>query len=1089
MINLTKNIVIVKSGNCLSESAKLAITKAKEIVSKELHGGKHIPPDHVTSSGRNPFYNASIIRLFEDHTKSSKAPDYDEAWITNLHTCSKKRPDISLARKVTPNTCHNWLQKGSLDRLSKDATLILHFLWEAGAILLPLDSKKPVEAAPDGSKSRGHEFAARSYSEVLAFARQPFVPHVKYKNMPDVLSVMTPTAIKNFEWYSWRLIRATNWHRVEDVNTEDLVACMLKLVAARRKECDWFLYPIAPQAFASYVAKLFPGRCNFDLNDPRISNYLQGTRTAIERGDFYISEEHKEASHIWMKYQDKHIARLKLRGMKTFSSYEKAYGLLNSYLFEELPQSSAGQPPFPKEFTREYIEGAGFQGLVSYIQKSRSKSTSKGILQRISGFFDYLAANSSLDPKLSGFVNPISSIDFPYVRRSNSTNKAIFSADHFPLLLQFCYSVEAFTWYLAEKVHFEGWNLYSEQYRASICSDNWSDVHKVIETEKLGFVPIVFYKNPTYNSTYGSTAQNRRMHYSAIQFLPRFIVPLHLRTTTNAPGRTSYPQLNYIQHNIVALETGIRTMHIRWLDRRTYDKNIDRSRPLDPICKLFINTDKANNSWNATVSEAVIRVLDRQSASHKWFSEPEMLQEAWYDDHEESPFGKILTLFPRGQVSSGPNKAGPYTHEAYAKFFKRLIFAFDLFCKYNLSIATTNPLPAPFADIDCIDGAEDYAQAISYEKEAAKLIEHTPHSCRASVVSELIKILPPHIIGDYITGHSTVAHVIYYAKADPEYLNRNQEYQKYAIENGISWDSTLISQIKAEDVNSCLQRAFKRNPTQTIVDFGAISFDKETDSGILSGIKLVNIQPFDALAFMSTHVCPFGNNCPAEVIKDLGAIPNSRTPCGGCYYSIKTVDHLPRIVGHIRTITEECAELETYIDEAKKQGASIESLTPKAQYRKFLAAEIVAWSVTVHCLEQMYKEIKTRTSFLVQKPEIVTEQLERIEIKDGGLSNLMARTSEARTHAEFFTPQLQNQVVVARNKLLAYTGRFNELLQETPRGFTLLDEFRGLIRTTCETLNISLSDLAIAFEPPPPMISDNPDTILKLISQAGPTKP
>ena len=321
---------------------------------------------------------------------------------------------------------------------------------------------------------------------------------------------------------------------------------------------------------------------------------------------------------------------------------------------------------------------------------------------------------------------------------------------------------------------------------------------------------------------------------------------------------------------------------------------------------------------------------------------------------------------------------------------------------------------------------------------------------------------------------------MYYAKVDPAYLKSVAQYQKLSVEHGWLVDRPAMSNIKAEDVASKLQQAFRRDKEKSLIDFGAISFDRETKDDVVSGVRETRQRPIDSLAFMPTHICPFGNRCPADVIKDLGAIPGISMPCGGCYYSVKTVDHLPRIYGHIRVLTDECSELEAYIAESKRNGASPESLVPKANRRKFLAAEIISWSVTAHCLEQMHNEIKTRESFLVEKPEIVSEHLERLELKKDSLSNLIARTAEAKSHAEYFTPQLDKQVKVARNKLLAFTGDFNRMLQEAPTGFTLIDEFRGLIRSTCEVLGLSLHDLNDAMSKP--MALERPTAILKLIS-------
>lgn len=1071
MINLTDNILIIKSGEELERSIKDAITKAKNCVRKELFQDRYIPTSKITSSSISEFYNASILRFFDNHLSAVNNPTYDETWVYNIHTCTKKTPEARVARKVLPSIAHDWINKSSLERLSRDSALILHFLWQEKAVLLPLDLKKPTIGYA-GTKKKGFEYAAANYTEVLALVSKPFVPHASYQDIPDITTVMKPSAIKNFEWYAWRMIRATDWHRIEEISLEDINSLVEKLILVRRGEISWFMYPVAPAAFLSYVQKLYPDRCK--LADSLPKNDKKASAKAINSGEFSYPPEHKRSIDAWLKYQGKYIEMQKSRGMKTYKQYHRTFSTFNTYLFSEYPSSTGMRPPSPGELNRTHLEGDGYVGFLGYLRKGRSNSGVQTALYHLDQLFDYLKVNSSSDKELSGFVNPISAADYPIVKRSSSTNKPAFGSEHFPYLLQYCYAIESFSTHLAKKVHDEQINLYDKEYRADIVSKNWNEAQKVIQTEKLGYVPVVFYHNPLFDASQPKSEHNRPMKYEALRILPRFVVPIIEHNVERKGKWVFYPQLNYIRHNIIALETGVRSIHIRWLDKRTYDMQIDRSRPLPPLCKLHINTDKANGPWDATVSKTVIEVLDRQKDMTTWFDAPSMDTPVWYDDHEESGFGKIITLFPKGE------KPGPLTGESYGKYFKRLIYSFDLFCRFQLGIGTTNAMPEAVGELNSIDDPHDYLAAVKLEGQACKLIEHTPHSCRVSVVSEYITILPPHIIGAYITGHATNEHVMYYAKIDPTYLKSVAQYQKMSVQQGWLVDRPAFSNIKAEDISSKLQQAFRRDKEKSLIDFGAISFDREAKDDVVSGIRVTKQRPIDSLAFMPTHICPFGNCCPADVIKDLGAIPGVSSPCGGCYYSVKTVDHLPRIHGHIRVLTDECSELEAYISEAKRNGASPESLMQKANRRKLLASEIISWSVTAHCLELMYNEIKTRSSFLIEKPEIVSEHLERIELEEHALSNLIARTAEAKSHAEYFTPQLKQQVLVARNKLLAFTGDFNRMLQEAPTGFTLIDEFRGLIRSTCEVLGISLHDLSDAMNKP--MALERSNSILKLIS-------
>jgi integrase len=95
------------------------------------------------------------------------------------------------------------------------------------------------------------------------------------------------------------------------------------------------------------------------------------------------------------------------------------------------------------------------------------------------------------------------------------------------------------------------------------------------------------------------------------------------------------------------------------------------------------------------------------------------------------------------------------------------------------------------------------------------------------------------------------------------------------------------------------------------------------------------------------------------------------------------------------------------------------------------------------------------------------EHANRLVVVEGaGLENLMARVAEAKTHSEFFTPRLKNQLKAARATILKRSGDIHRLLEDEPKGFTLLDDFRGIIRSTCETLGLNLQQLAEEIEKP-----------------------
>jgi hypothetical protein len=981
------------------------------------------------------------------------------------------------------------VNKHFLDHFKRDALLILYFLWFEGAVLLPMTLARP-KTKDEKTGGWDFEYAANHYPETLALVRFPFLRNIQ-KNLVKLTDFLPSSAHSNFNWVAWRFIQATNWHVVEDINVEDVARYFEEFTEIHRKSEGVPKYAIAPKALLACFKEAFPSRCKFSMEDPRLINTRrQATDYAIESGLFHVPKILEKQKQKWLFYERKFLKHLKRRGVNTWKDQGKKLSILNAYLLDELPSKvEAEQVPMPAEFSRRFIEDLeDIPNFIDYVKRGRAPSTVSGILITINQFMDYLQSCSGTYEDLKYFQNPIRpDLDFPILKTRNSTSKAIFGSEHFVPLLQFCYAIEAFGWFLAEKINgLEGIEKEAVRKHNNI-KDAFNPIKKTYDTEACGFIPVVFTKNPEFVEGEPVSRENRRLVAKPIFFLPKFVLPMHARRLKNHVGLTSIPTINYVQQTIVALETGIRNIHIRWLDRRTYDKKIDRSNPLPPICNLWVSTDKAHGEWGAKVSRSVIEVLDRQKQSHDWFNEPKIHEEAWYNDYdEENEFGKILTIFPSGLIA-GVNKIkpGPLTDTSCSIRFKWIVFAFDLFCRYSLGINPSNQMPEDFRYIESIDTLEGWSDAIKFYKKYEKTLEHTPHSCRASVVSHWITILPPNIIGDYMTGHSTIEHVLFYAKVDPDYLKRHEKYQKMAFENGFSWDESNISSIKADDVESTLQRAFEKDKNGAIYDFGAISYEKSNSKGeILSGVKVLKKQPLDAVTFHGTHICPFADQCPKDVIMDLNAIPGVRMPCGSCYYSVKTVDHLPRISGHVRSLVEESAELKDYIDDARDGGADLKTLEAKAQHRKFLADEISAWTVTLHCLEQMYKDIQSRDHFLVQQPEIVNEQLQRVVVDATGLENLMARVAEAKTHSEFFTPRLKSQLKLARAKILKRSGDIHRLLEDEPKGFTLLDEFRGIIRSTCETLGLNLKQLTEEIEKPALINFMGSDKTLKLIFKA-----
>ncbi len=121
-------------------------------------------------------------------------------------------------------------------------------------------------------------------------------------------------------------------------------------------------------------------------------------------------------------------------------------------------------------------------------------------------------------------------------------------------------------------------------------------------------------------------------------------------------------------------------------------------------------------------------------------------------------------------------------------------------------------------------------------------------------------------------------------------------------------------------------------------------------------------------------------------------------------------------------------------------------------------ANLAGWVVSLNILEDMRKDIATRHKFLVAKPEIIEQQIQRISTKSHPMTNLLLRVQDAVSYPEYFTPQLKASMTKFRNLILARTGNF-DLIFKQPNGYAQLEEFRGIIRSVLETTDLSIEDL------------------------------
>ncbi|NRP09353.1 MULTISPECIES: hypothetical protein [unclassified Marinobacterium] len=1039
MFNSSDSVVFIKNGEELYSAILDSITIARNIVARAY--GKNVLS--ADEGGSRKYPSATIFRFLDGYTSRENRVLFNEDWVINVLSLVTNGVQGygSVYAICTELGRSRKLNNGLTKYCKADALLLLHLLWVGKAILLPVNVSMPTR-----NSNIGKELYA--CSDLMPELLGIFLgENEKY----PLESIVDARSIKNTLWYAYRVIRASDWYSVSDIEQADFVTATNFT----------YSHPGYPFTLRQWLLGLgnVVSDLPYDLAKIPVGKLGGQVQILTEEGeidlnaDHGLGEEGNSKINQWNQYIHKFGQAKKAQGAKSWKDFVKIPSVIVGWLINEVASVDQAKIPAISEFKRIHLDGFdGVKGLLEYVRGDNSPKSYQSNLYKIDKFFDYLSMHDEFN-----FRNQINrDIDFPLVKRSNSTSKVIFDGDLFAPLLSFAYALADWGWYLFEKSKDDG--------LAGVYYNNL----KVVDNESVGFIPIFWVDGKPY----------------PIKFLTPKMAPMANRQFKGVSTTRNVPDLHYVNLFTVLCETGIRGMSARWLDVRNYRKSVNprtyRERDYG-ITKLHVNTDKVGHSWDSTVVNTVIEILDRQAEFRNAMDEECLTVESWYDGHEQSPFGKILPLFALGGVSRGAvNGHSPITDASMRAAHKMFIYLFQAYY-FEATGEKIMELDYDPTDVEEFSVSTDYGFENILKAYNRDLIKITPHSARSQVVSQYITILPPSEVMK-ITGHTTEAHLVYYAQLDRMVLDKAKEKQFEEIVRELSDPASITAQAE----NSALRESFRKNRDAMLSDFGATSFttnENNSTSEAIDAVELIKTKNVDEVAFNTTHICPFNNICPETLLKQFNTDEASK-PCGGCYYSVKTVDHIPAILAKIRAFTDESSEIQQYLKESKASGADANALSSYVKRRRFLSDEIIAWTVTFQCLEQMANVLAERDDWLVQKPEMLSKELTKMEIKNPQYQGLLVKASEAKSYAEFFTPTLEHQITKARTKLLAHTGNFKALMDETPNGFALIDQYRGLVNSICSTLGIGVTDLAEKLEQPIalPEPSNSP---LLLLSTAG----
>ena len=671
-----------------------------------------------------------------------------------------------------------------------------------------------------------------------------------------------------------------------------------------------------------------------------------------------------------------------------------------------------------------------------------------GLLKQLEVFFEFLEKHGEELPGCTGFHQPIADYIYPVTARSLGTNRLPIPRRLFGVFLDYVEAVRAHLYVVHSRI-FTG-DLSPQELERHIARTG--NVIDTFATAALvGFIPILFRKDKVV----------------PLRYIPDCLALEEFPLICGR--RLKLPQPHAVNQILVALYTGIRHNHIQWLDATNFDSLVAAENK--DFALLYVNTDKAKRRpWAPHVNFRVIELLRSQRLWRDLIAIPEFGELHHYNENAATKWAPMLPLF------AADVRGNPHPDSRYVKVWLALIGALEglLPALGDLGLQRLCVLEPPgvtFNDPDSARKRKEYGQRCQRVCELGVKTKITPHSARVTVVSQFSTLLPAEIIGWHITGQAR-ATVYHYVKLDEEQLAVAQTHQAMVIRERVYRNEfeTLMDSgksldrfIHADDVNSNLARSLRADLPETLVSYGCVSIMMNEDA--TSGLDVLRETRAVNAAENKTEICPYGNHCPPEIVKQWRGMHR----CGLCQYAVRSVDHLPAIAAKGREFTEMLAELTAKIEEAlqadlpRYTDAELDRLDEE---RCRIAEELSGWKLCEEILNAARVRIakgQDERRWLVQKPEIIQQDLQRLAAPSNLTSYVLTRLNECISYPTLESPLIRARFDLLRRELLARHGdlqhAFDTAIPANPAA-----ECAGLLRTLAQANGFSYDDIVRLLE-------------------------
>tara|TARA_Y100000588_G_scaffold395281_1_gene522338 strand:- start:9869 stop:13276 length:3408 start_codon:yes stop_codon:yes gene_type:complete len=658
-------------------------------------------------------------------------------------------------------------------------------------------------------------------------------------------------------------------------------------------------------------------------------------------------------------------------------------------------------------------------------------------------YFDFLVSNKDIFPGLDNVVNTFSNSCYPKLNRRPFTAKKIIPKEIFATFMNMLYSLEFLGIHLngvmagdvpviseGELYFVSEVELRNESYFNGLWGFSSGHKGKLIDLEKLNYTPIFYHNGKAYK----------------FSIIPNFFKEYKTEIKNKPCYRLS---LNGIRLSILMCETGIRQTHLIWLNKDRYDLALQKSNQ-SPLAPLIVSTDKSHGEWIAIVSRHVFELLERQKYDYDSCTLPEYKDDLWYGLKNESTFGKFKPLFRMPRYNKDKQSESPWS--TYNEFKIFLIILQNI-----ANEVIDEKFPCQLVSYKFNEGklpVDDYNAEYFFDKNFRLFSSPlSPHGLRASFITNALRFLPPSIIGQFLTGQ-TEALVMYYQIMNPSDIPDHEELllnllDQHIDSNSVSKSPILLSRLN--EVNQKLMKEIESNPDKAINTYSLLSIDSTVNGQ--NGLDIIRSKTYSKLAFNLTHICPFDNVCPKEVIKKF----EESKPCHLCSYAIRCSDHLIAVSAEKAKTIEDSDSIKHQIESYLKKGSGTELIDNLEKEWNRLIVKAASLEAIEQQLFYMANHLP-RGSFYVADKSSLEQHYVKLGLTDK--EYVIKRLIDINNFPDMSSSKINQRVSLLRRKLLLSKSNLYDVLEE--KGFvpdSEADLLMSMISSMVQAKKLTTSEL------------------------------